>query len=85
MIYPLVFYDDPVETYISQRISKAELSKIRKRSKMTQKEVAKVTGLSVQCISDIESESQGNPTLKSIVRYLNCFGYELCFQKKGVL
>lgn len=85
MIYPIIFKDDPAEVYIDQRISKMELYKIRKANKMTQKEVASATGLSVQCISDIESESSGNPTLKSLVKYLNCFGYEVCFQKKGVL
>ena len=62
--------------------SEFELSKLRKAHKMTQKQVAEATGLSVQCISDIESETGGNPTLKSIIRYLNCFGYELYFQKK---
>ena len=85
MIYPIVFKDDPAEIYIDQRITKMELYKIRKNHKMTQKEVSKATGLSIQCISDIESESAGNPTLKSLVKYLNCFGYELYFQKKGVL
>lgn len=85
MIYPIVFLNDPVEIYINQRMSKMELSKIRKRNKMTQKDVSAMTGLSVQCISDIESESAGNPTLKSLVKYLNCFGYEICFQKKEVL
>lgn len=77
----LIFIDDPVELYISQRITKHELSKLRKAHKMTQKDVAAATGLSVQCVSDIESESSGNPTLKSIVRYLACFGYEMYFRK----
>ena len=85
MIYPIIFHDDPTEIYINQRISKMELAKLRKRNKMTQKDVSSATGLSVQCISDIESENAGNPTLKSLVRYLSCFGYEIAFQRKGVL
>ena len=79
---PIIFFNDPIEIYMNNRCTKFELSKLRKAHKMTQKEVAEATGLSVQCISDIESETSGNPTLKSIIRYLNCFGYELFFQKK---
>ena len=79
---PITFFDDPIEIYMNNRITKVELAQLRKAHKMTQKDVAAATGLSIQCISDIESETSGNPTLKSIIRYLNCFGYELCFQKR---
>lgn len=79
---PITLPNDPVELYMNNRITKMDLSRLRKSHKMTQKQVAEVTGLSVQCISDIESESSGNPTLKSIIRYLNCFGYDLYFQKR---
>ena len=79
---PITFFDDPIEIYMSNRITKVELAQLRKAHKMTQKDVAAATGLSVQCISDIESETSGNPTLKSIIRYLNCFRYELYFQKR---
>lgn len=79
---PIIFFNDPIEIYMNNRIAKFELASLRKAHKMTQKQVAEATGLSVQCISDIESETSGNPTLKSIIRYLNCFGYELYFQKR---
>ena len=79
---PIIFFNDPIEIYMNNRITKFELASLRKAHKMTQKQVAEATGLSVQCISDIESETSGNPTLKSIIRYLNCFGYELYFQKR---
>ena len=79
---PIIFFNDPIEIYMNNRIAKFELANLRKAHKMTQKQVAEATGLSVQCISDIESETSGNPTLKSIIRYLNCFGYELYFQKR---
>lgn len=82
LFQPIIFFNDPIELYIDNRVAKFELSKLRKAHKMTQKQVAEATGLSVQCISDIESETGGNPTLKSIIKYLNCFGYELYFQKK---
>ena len=76
--------DLELENFISTRISKMELINLRKSKKLTQKELAKRSGLSVQCISDIESENSGNPTLKSIIKYLDCLGYELYFQKKNI-
>lgn len=79
---PIIWIGDPIELYMDTRLSKFELSRLRKSHKMTQKEVSNATGLSIQCISDIESETSGNPTLKSIIKYLDCFGYELYFQKK---
>ena len=79
---PIIFVDDPIEIYMNTTITKMDLQRIRKANKMTQKDVSKATGLSLQCISDIESVNSGNPTLKSIIRYLNCFGYELYFHRK---
>lgn len=79
---PIIFVDDPIEIYMNTAITKMDLQRIRKANKMTQKDVSKATGLSLQCISDIESANNGNPTLKSIIRYLNCFGYELYFHKR---
>ena len=72
------------ENFLSTRLSKMELASLRKSKKLTQKELSKMSGLSPQCISDIESENSGNPTLKSIIRYLDCLGYELYFQKKNI-
>lgn len=75
---------DDVEQYISRRLAKMELSELRKSKGISQKEMSRVSGLSVQCISDIESVNSGNPTLRSIVRYLDCLGYEICFQKRKI-
>ena len=72
------------EVLISTILSKIELLKLRKSKKMTQKDVAQKTGLSIKCISDIESSS-GNPTLKSIIKYLECLGYEMYFKPKTLL
>ena len=81
----VVFQEDlGFENFLSTRLSKMELASLRKSKKLTQKELAKMSGLSPQCISDIESENSGNPTLKSIIRYLDCLGYELYFQKKNI-
>lgn len=75
---------DITEEFISKRLTKMELSQLRKSKGISQKEMSKVSGLSTQCISDIESPNGGNPTLKSIVRYLECLGYEISFQKKNI-
>ena len=75
---------DPLEEYISKRLTKMELGSLRKSKGMTQKDLSTLTGLSVQCISDIENENSGNPTLKSLIKYLDCLGYELYFQKKTI-
>ena len=75
---------DDFEQYVSKRLTKMELSIMRKSRGITQKELSKVSGLSIQCISDIESENSGNPTLRSLIKYLDCLGYEIAFQKKEI-
>lgn len=81
---PMVFNDKQAraERFISRRLTKIELAGLRKAQKMTQKDMSSLSGLSTQCISDIESEKTGNPTFKSIMKYLDVLGYEICFRKK---
>lgn len=76
-------YND-TDRYISKRLTKMELMELRKSQKLTQKQIADATGLSIRCISDIESETSGNPTLNNLIKYLECLGYEICFQKKSI-
>lgn len=83
LVEPIIF-SDPLEQFISRRLTKIQLVGLRKMKRLTQKEVSEATGLSVQCISDIESEDAGNPTLKSIIKYLDCLGYEMVFQKRSI-
>lgn len=83
LIEPMIFMD-PIEEVISTKLTKMQLSDLRKCKHLTQKEVSDLTGLSVQCISDIESTTGGNPTLKSIIKFLDCLGYEIAFQKKTI-
>lgn len=75
---------DELEQYISKRLTKMELSSMRKSRGISQKDLSKISGLSVQCISDIESINNGNPTLRSLIKYLDCLGYEITFQKKEI-
>lgn len=83
LIDPIIVID-PTEQYISKRLTKMQLADLRKTRHLTQKEMSMITGLSAQCISDIESDSSGNPTLKSIIKYLECLGYEIAFQRKNI-
>lgn len=83
LVEPIIF-SDPLEQFISRRLTKIQLVGLRKMKRLTQKEVSEATGLSVQCISDIESEDGGNPTLKSMIKYLDCLGYEMVFQKRSI-
>ena len=83
LVEPIIF-SDPLEQFISRRLTKIQLVGLRKMKRLTQKEVSEATGLSVQCISDIENEDGGNPTLKSMIKYLDCLGYEMVFQKRSI-
>lgn len=80
LIDPFI-YDNKIDLLISERLTKLQLSDLRKIKHLTQKDLSLITGLSVQCISDIESKNSGNPTLKSLIKYLDALGYEICFQR----
>ena len=75
---------DELDQYISKRLTKMQLSDLRKSKGLSQKAMSELSGLSVQCISDIESANSGNPTLRSMIKYLECLGYEMTFQKKSI-
>lgn len=85
-IEPIYFEDTQAkaEKFISQRLTKMELGELRRMARITQKDMSRLSGLSTQCISDIESEKSGNPTFRSIAKYLDVLGYEICFRKKVI-
>lgn len=76
--------DKAFEEYVSKYLTKMELGSLRKAKGLSQKELSSMSGLSVQCISDIESTNSGNPTLRSMIKYLECLGYEMLFKKKKI-
>lgn len=84
LIDPMVMNVDDTSSTITKILLKMEFRMLREMHHMTQQDLAKASGLSIQCISDIENPSSGNPTLKSITRYLDAFGYELHPQRKVV-
>ena len=85
LMFQAMIFDDAeakADRFISNRLTRIELSELRRAAKITQKQMSYLSGLSTQCISDIESEKSGNPTLKSIMKYLDVLGYEVCFRRK---
>lgn len=71
------------EEFIADGLIRRNLVKLRKESKMSRKELCEMTGLSQQCISNLESESpKQTPNLSSMLKYLNCLGYDLQFIPK---
>lgn len=82
IIYNPIIYIDPIDQYIDRKLTKLQLSEYRKAKQLTQKELAELSGLSIQCVSDIESPNVGNPTLRSLIKYLDALGLEMSFKKK---
>lgn len=65
------------EMIIKDKLLRMELSNIRKQKHLTQKQVSDLSGLSVSCISNIESGENTSPTVRSLIRYANALGLEL--------
>lgn len=80
--YPIVYEKD--ETSINRVLFKMQIKTSRSIRKMTQKDISDLTGLSMKCVSDIESFKSGNPTLTSIIKYLDVLGYELMIKDKQI-
>ncbi len=59
-----------------------EMISLRKQNKITQSELAMLTGNKQQVISRIERK-ESNPSLKMFTRILDVLGYELQIVKKG--
>ena len=75
---------ETTEDFITDKITRMQLSNLRKSMKLTQKDISEKTGLSLNCISNIESGEDKTPTLRSMIKYLNALGYEMTFKKKEV-
>ena len=73
-----------LDNFIADRITRLELVNARKSKNLTQKDIHDITGLSMSCISSIESETDSSPTLRSMIKYLNAVGMEICFKKKEI-
>lgn len=67
------------ELFKAEMTFKQELIEARKKNKLTQKDVSKLSGLSQQAISRMEKGAGG--TLETIIRYLSSMGYSLSIKK----
>lgn len=68
---------------IADKLIRIQLANIRK-SKMSQKDLSEISGLSLGCISNIESGEQSSPTLRSIIRYATALGIDLYIKQDEV-
>lgn len=68
---------------IADKLIRMQLANIRK-SKMSQKDLSEISGLSLSCISNIESGKQSSPTLRSIIKYATALGIELYIKQDEV-
>lgn len=59
-----------------------EMISLRKQEKITQKQLAEITGNKQQVISRIERK-ESIPTIRAFSKILNALGYELQIVKKG--
>lgn len=59
-----------------------EMIKLRKSEKITQSQLAAITGTKQQVISRVEKK-ETNPSLRLVCRMLNALGYELKIVKKA--
>lgn len=81
LIKPGFFESD---LYITDRLLRMDLKRIRESQRMTQKQISEICGLSLNCISSIENadDTIQSPTLRSMNKYLEALGFEMCFKRK---
>lgn len=65
------------DAMINDKLLRMQLANARKSKNLSQKELAKLSGLSESCISNIESGESSSPTLRSLVKYTTALDIEL--------
>ena len=75
---------EPIDVGIANRLIKMQLTDLRKAHHLTQKELAKVSGLSEGCISNIESDNDNDnsPTLRSLLKYATALNADIYIKAK---
>ncbi|MCL2158638.1 MAG: helix-turn-helix domain-containing protein [Oscillospiraceae bacterium] len=59
-----------------------DLADARRKNNISQTQLTKLTGLTQQTISRIETNSEINPSLRNLLKYITAMGYELKLVKK---
>ena len=72
--------DLSTDIFIADKVFRTRLINARKSKRITQKEMAELSGLSASSISNLEAENT-QPSLNTIIRYLYSIGYELTIQE----
>lgn len=70
------------DALINDKLFRMQLCNIRKQKRLTQKQVADMSGLSTSCISNIESGEDTSPTMRSIIKYATALGIEIYIKQK---
>lgn len=65
------------DAMINDKMLRIQLTNVRKSKHISQKELAKLSGLSESCVSNIESGESSSPTLRSLMKYATALGIEL--------
>lgn len=65
------------DAMITDKLIRMELFRLRKQKRLTQKQVSEMSGLSVACISSIESNINASPTLRSLIKYADALGADI--------
>lgn len=78
---PIVIEGRVVDRLLNKFAIHTQLCTLRLNDKLTQEQMSNVSGLSINTISSIETD--GNPTLRSLIKYADIFGYELTLRKKN--
>lgn len=80
---PMIFNVTGSDVVIARNLTKLELRMLRDYHKLTQSELAKMSGLSVQTVSNLESvKSDSSPTMDSLIKYIDALGYEIFLRPK---
>lgn len=69
--------DTNIDNLVKDKLLRMQLTNIRKSKNMTQNDVAKLSGLSASCISNIESGEMSSPTVRSLIKYATAIGVEI--------
>ena len=65
------------ENLIEDKLLRMQLANLRKQKHLTQQKLSEISGLSVSCISNIESGENTSPTVRSLIKYATALGVKL--------
>ena len=73
------------DNLIKDKLIRMQLTNIRKSKNLNQKQLSEISGLSLSCISNIESGTDNSPTLRSLIKYANALNVEIYIGGKDIV